>query len=125
MNYKTFTGKHILSHIDSEELEDAGNWPLKEPDSHRLGIYYQDAYLIDNSTITPSVTNWVGPAAGHYFRGVFLAHGWKPKVVERKRILHYGKPCDLDTADLSYLLGFFQVQSEMHRKMYGDFKEFK
>jgi hypothetical protein len=125
MRYKIFTDKHILGHIASEQVENACGWPLKEPDSHRLGIYYKDAYLVDNSPITPSVTKWIGRQAGHYFRGVFLAHGWKENVVEREGILHYGKPCDLDTADLSYLLEFFRAQGEMHRKMYGDFKSFK
>jgi hypothetical protein len=55
--------------------------------------------LLDDSAMTPSITKWVGPAAGHYFRGVFLAHGWKPKVVERKGELYYGKPCDLARND--------------------------
>ncbi|KAG9193524.1 hypothetical protein G6011_03559 [Alternaria panax] len=128
MKCKTFTGNHLLGHIDSEVAVsgcNVGDWPLKQPDSHRLGIYYQDAYLVDDSPITPSITKWVGREAGHYFRGTFLAHGWKPEEIEGDDVFEFGRPCDLDTADLCYLLDYFLVQGEQHRKAYGDFKEFK
>jgi hypothetical protein len=125
---QTFTSKHFLSQINSKEAVpgcNAKDWPLKQPDNHRLGIYYQDAYLIDDSLIAPSITKWFGREAGHYFCGTFLAHGWKPEEVEREDVLGFGRPCHLDTADLCYLQRYLQVQGEWHHKIYKDFKVLK
>ncbi|CAA9959251.1 zinc finger mynd-type protein [Pyrenophora teres f. maculata] len=93
-----------------------GVWPLERPASHTLGIYHTDRYLIDGSLPTPSITKAIG-ASGIYFRGPFLAHGHEDdKMDEDDEVEEFGRPCDLDTADLSYLLGFFQVRGEKLRR---------
>ena len=87
-----------------------GSSPLARPASHNTGLFHTDTFVTDRSPVNPSVARMIGLASGFYFRGPLLAHGYEDdKTDERGDWEDCGRPHDLDTADLSYLLGFFQA----------------
>ncbi|KAI4713823.1 hypothetical protein J4E89_001271 [Alternaria sp. Ai002NY15] len=104
-----FLGRNMLNHISH-------TWPtLKRIPSHRVGIYYHDNYMNENLPTTPSLTKWLGQAAGNYFRGPFLAHGYENGIeLDDEFESGEGGPCDLDTSALATLLAFFQAQGTLY-----------
>ncbi|KAI4705545.1 hypothetical protein J4E81_000428 [Alternaria sp. BMP 2799] len=104
-----FLGRNMLNHISH-------TWPtLKRIPSHRVGIYYHDNYMNENLPTTPSLTKWLGQAAGNYFRGPFLAHGYENGIeLDDEFESGEGGPCDLDTSALATLLALFQAQGTLY-----------
>jgi hypothetical protein len=110
--YKPFLGTVMLDHISHDGCPN-----LKRVPAHRLGIYYKDNYMNEDLPTTPSLTKWLGPALDHFFRGPFLAHGYKnDKKYDDGDESEEGKPCDMDTSVLKVLLESFQVQGALYYK---------
>ncbi|KAI2482428.1 hypothetical protein Ptr902_06809 [Pyrenophora tritici-repentis] len=115
-DWTTIAPNEVTGEIMSGHFQ-PGTWPLERPVSHCLGIFYTDRYMTDGSSLTPSITKWIGTASGTYFRGPYLAHGHEnDNMDEYEEVEEFGRPCDLDTADLSYLLDFFKAQGANLRK---------
>jgi len=100
-----FFGKNILGWVIQEQPY------LKRIPPHRLGIYYNDEYIGQGLPATPSLTKWLGPAIGEYFRGPWLAHAYENGIMfDEEWESEMGRPCDIDTAALASLLGYFEGQ---------------
>jgi hypothetical protein len=106
MRREPFFGSSILGHRSNDSRPN-----FKRVPPHRLGIYFSDSYMFENLLATPSLKKWLGPALGQYFRGHFLAHSYENGVkLDDGDESGIGRPCDIDTAALAILLGFFQSQ---------------
>jgi hypothetical protein len=113
--YTPFVGRDLVAHISH-----SGWRNLKRLSGHRMGIYYNDDYMNDNSPVTPSLTNWLGPNLGSRFRGPFLAHGYENgELYEDGEESDEVKPCDLDTSVLRLLLEFFYAQGTEYKERRG------
>jgi hypothetical protein len=101
-----FFGSSILGHMSNDNMPN-----FKRIPPHRVGIYVSDSYMFENPLATPSLKRWLGPALGQYFRGPFLARSYENGVkLDDGDDFEVGRPCDIDTASLAILLGFFQSQ---------------
>lgn len=105
MSCEPFFGKNTLGGVIQDQPY------LKRIPPHRLGIYYNDNYVGQGLPATPILTKRLGPAIGKYFRGPWLAHAYENGVMfDEEWESEMGRSCDIDTAGLASLLGYFEGQ---------------